>query len=133
MNAGHEDLMTAPEIGEVIAQSVLDFFSNKGNRKIVEELRQAGLNMEVAASSIPKKLSQKLDGLSFVVSGTFSDFSRDEIKTVIEQHGGKSQSSVSAKTNYLLAGDEPGPSKVEKAKKLEVAIISEKEFKKMIS
>jgi DNA ligase (NAD+) len=88
--------------------------------------------MEVEESATPQKLSNKLEGLSFVVSGTFSDFSRDEIKAVIEQHGGKNQSGVSAKTSFLLAGEEAGPSKVDKAKKLNVAMIGEKEFIKMI-
>ncbi len=132
MNASLEELVNVQEIGERIAESVLDFFKDNRNKKIVEDLRKAGLKMEMDASSVLKKLSRKLEGLSFVVSGTFSNFSRDEIKEVIEQHGGKNQSGVSAKTNYLLAGDEPGPSKVEKAKKLNVAILEEKEFVKMI-
>jgi DNA ligase (NAD+) len=96
-------------------------------------LREAGLNMEVTESSLPKKMSNKLNGLSFVVSGIFANFSRDGIKDVIEQNGGKSQSGVSAKTNFLLAGDEAGPSKLEKAKKLNVKIIDEKEFQRMIT
>jgi len=88
--------------------------------------------MEISGSAIPKKVSSKLEGLSFVVSGVFANFSRDGIKEVIEQHGGKNQSGVSAKTNFLLAGDEAGPSKLDKAKKLNVKIIDEKEFEKML-
>jgi DNA ligase (NAD+) len=132
MNASLEDLLHVEEIGEKIAESVLDFFKVGRNRKYTEELRKAGLQMELSAASIPKKVSSRLDGLSFVVSGVFSTFSRDEIKVVIEQHGGKNQSGVSAKTNYLLAGDEAGPSKLDKARKLKVAVIDEKEFLKMI-
>ena len=99
---------------------------------MIDQLRDAGLKMEISESAQPKKLSSKLDGLSFVVSGTFTNFSRDGIKEVIEQHGGKNQSGVSAKTNFLLAGDEAGPSKLEKAKKLNVKIIDEGTFQKMI-
>ncbi len=133
MNASSEELLSVEEIGEKIAESVLDFFKVSRNRKFTEELRKAGLQMELSASSIVKKLSNKLDGLSFVVSGVFSTFSRDEIKKIIEQHGGKNQNGVSAKTNFLLAGDEAGPSKLEKAKKLKIAVIDEKEFVKMIN
>ena len=88
--------------------------------------------MELSEAAMPKKVSNKLEGLSFVVSGVFSNFSRDELKQVIEQHGGKNQSGVSAKTNYLLAGDEAGPSKLDKAKKLGIKTIGEKEFLKLI-
>ena len=133
MNATMEDLLSVDVIGERIAQSLLDFFGKPRNKKFIEDLRAAGLQMKIAASSMPKKLSDSLSGLSFVVSGVFSNFSRDEIKLVIEQHGGKSQGSVSSKTNYLLAGDEAGPSKLEKAKKLKVQILTEKEFMKLIS
>ena len=128
-----EDLVGVHEIGERIAESVLDFFSKSRNRKFVEELREAGLQMKISASSIPKKLSNKLNEVSFVVSGVFANFSRDEIKKIIEQHGGKNMGSISSKTNYLLAGDEAGPSKLEKAKKLKVAVLTEKEFLKLIS
>ena len=115
-----------------IAESVVQFFSKSRNRKFVDELNDAGLQMEMSAASIPKKLSNKLKDVSVVVSGVFSNFSRDEIKKLIEQHGGKNMGSVSAKTNYLLAGDEAGPSKLEKAKKLKVAVLTEKEFIKLI-
>lgn len=131
-NATVDELVQAEEIGEKIAESVADFFSDKKNLKMVEKLREAGLKMEISESSVPKKVSSKLDGLAFVVSGVFANFSRDGIKDVIEQNGGKNQSGVSAKTNFLLAGDEAGPSKLEKAKKLNVKIIDEKEFQKMI-
>ena len=132
MNANLETLMEAPEIGEKIAESIVAFFKEKKHIRMIEQLREAGLNMQILESSVPKKLSNKLDGLSFVVSGVFANFSRDGIKDVIEQNGGKSQSGVSAKTNFLLAGEEAGPSKLEKAKKLNVKIIGEKEFQKML-
>jgi DNA ligase (NAD+) len=131
-NASEEELTAAPEIGDKIAESVVAFFKEKKHIKMVEQLREAGLNMEVSETSLPKKTSNKLDGLSFVVSGVFANFTRDGIKDVIEQNGGKSQSGVSAKTNFLLAGDEAGPSKLEKAKKLNIKIIDEKEFQRMI-
>lgn len=130
--ANADTLVQAEEIGEKIAESVYAFFRDKKNVKMVEQLKEAGLHMEVSASAAPKKLSNKLEGLSFVVSGVFVNFSRDGIKDVIEQNGGKNQSGVSAKTNFLLAGDEAGPSKLEKAKKLHVRIIDEKEFQKML-
>ncbi len=131
--AGLEELLQVEEIGEKIAESVLEFFKEKANRQLIHDLKKAGLQLELSASSIPKKLSAKLEGQTFVVSGVFSNFSRDEIKLLIEQHGGKNQSGVSAKTNFLLAGDEAGPSKLEKAKKLNVRIIGEKEFSEMIN
>lgn len=133
INSSKEDLMQAEEIGEKIAESIVEFFKEKRNRNIVQQLRKAGLHMELSKSSLPKKLSTKLEGVSFVVSGVFSNFSRDEIKQIIEQHGGKNQSGVSSKTNYLLAGDEAGPSKLDKARKLNVKVIDEKDFLKLIS
>ncbi len=133
MQASEEELIRAEEIGEKIAQSVKEFFKEPRNKKVVEGLRKSGLHLKVSASSMPKKLSSKLEGLSFVVSGVFSNFSRDEIKQLIEQHGGKNQGGVSAKTTYLLAGDEAGPSKLDKAKKLNVKVMEEKEFIKLIS
>ena len=100
--------------------------------RIIHDLEAAGLQLKLSESSIPKTLSAKLEGQTFVVSGGFSNFSREDLKILIEQHGGKNQSGVSAKTNFLLAGDEAGPSKLEKAKKLNVRILSEKEFEEMI-
>ncbi len=128
-----EELLQVEEIGDKIAESVLEFFKDKSNVHLVEALEAAGLQMKVSASATPEKLSSRLEGQSFVVSGVFSNFSREEIKVLIEQHGGKNQSGVSAKTTFLLAGDEAGPSKLEKAKKLNVKILSEKEFTEMIS
>ena len=133
MQATEEQLIQAEEIGDKIAESVHAFFREKKHLKMIEQLREAGLKMEISKSELPKMVSNKLEGLSFVVSGVFANFSRDGIKTVIEQHGGKNQSGVSSKTDFLLAGDEAGPSKLEKAKKLKVKVIGEKEFEKMIS
>jgi DNA ligase (NAD+) len=127
-----EELMQAEEIGEKIAQSVREFFSITSNRKYVSALKEAGLKMKISKDSMPVKLSNLLDGKSFVVSGTFTNFSRDEIKGIIESHGGRNQSGVTSKTNYLLAGDEAGPGKLEKAAKLKITVIDEKEFLKMI-
>lgn len=132
MQAGEETLREADEVGERIAESIVRYFGEKRNAKIVEELRRHGLQMSLDESAVAPPLSDKLNGLSFVVSGVFSNFSRDDLKKVIERHGGKNQSGVSAKTDYLLAGDEAGPSKLDKAKKLKVKIISEKDFESMI-
>lgn len=91
------------------------------------------MSLELKADAIPTKLSTKLEGSSSVVTGSFSNFSRDEIKQLIEQHGGKNLSGVSSKTNYLVAGEDAGSSKLEKASKLKVNVITEDEFMKMIS
>ncbi|MFM2135799.1 MAG: hypothetical protein RL021_1199 [Bacteroidota bacterium] len=130
MEAGKEELMQAEEIGEKIADSILRYFSDSANRKLVKELQGAGLQFESEASE--KQLSDRLAGKTFVVSGVFANYGRDEIKEVIEQHSGKVSGSVSAKTSYLLAGDEAGPSKLEKAKQLKVQVLNEEEFRKMI-
>ncbi len=130
--ASSEELIQAEEIGDKIASSIIDFFSVKTNVLLVNELKKAGLNMEIALDRMPVKLSNRFEGMSFVVSGTFSNFSRDELKSVIEQHGGKNQSGVSAKTTYLLAGEKAGDSKLEKANKLKVKVISEDDFEKML-
>ena len=132
-NAKAEELIGAEEIGDKIASSIVDFFSIKANINLVKDLEKAGLNMEIALDRMPARLSSKFDGMSFVVSGTFSNFSRDEIKVVIEQHGGKNQSGVSAKTTFLLAGEKAGDSKLEKAQKLNVKVISENDFEKMLN
>lgn len=131
--ASEAELMEAEEIGGKIAQSICLFFKQKENRDFIKALQKAGLQMELSVSSMPAKISSKLEGQSFVVSGTFSNFSREEIKSLIEQHGGKNQSGVSSKTDFLLAGEEAGPSKLEKAMKLKVRILTEAEFSEMIN
>ncbi len=127
-----EELKQTDEIGEKIAHSVREFLSIAANRKLISALKEAGLNMKIGKDAIPEKLSSLLEGKSFVVSGTFTNFSRDEIKLLIEKHGGKNQSGVTSKTNFLIAGNEAGPSKLEKAGKLKINVIGENEFLKMI-
>jgi DNA ligase (NAD+) len=131
--AGFDQLMTAPEVGEKIAGSILEFFAGKHNRKVVEKLKRAGLSMQIDDKSVPARVSGKLEHKSFVVSGVFSKFTRDEIKSLIESHGGKILSGVSAKTDFLVAGDDAGPSKTEKAKQLGVRVITENDLVSMIS
>jgi len=130
--AGMEKLMEAPEVGDKIAASVVDFFSNPVNRQIVSELKTQGLKMEIDEKHVQKQLSSDLEGLSFVVSGVFSKFTRDELKELITAHGGKVQGSISSKTSYMVAGDESGPAKLEKAQQLNVKVISEDEFINLI-
>ena len=129
--ASQEELLGAPEIGEKIAQSIVLYFSDKSNRKEIERLKAAGLQFEVSGKE-PEKVSDALTGKSFLASGVFKNFSREEIENAIVAHGGKLLSGVSGKLNYLVAGDNMGPSKKEKAEKLGVTIISESEFEKML-
>lgn len=130
MNASFEELLAVDEIGQKIAASIKAYFADEANVRLVEDLRFFGLKMEeVESGNIA--VSDTLNGLSFVVSGVFS-ISRDELKGLIEAHGGKNLSSVTGKTDYLVAGDNMGPAKLEKAQKLGVKIISEQDFMKMI-
>ncbi|MFM7195504.1 MAG: helix-hairpin-helix domain-containing protein, partial [Bacteroidota bacterium] len=126
-----EQLLSAPEVGEKIAESVHSYFLDKDNKTMLERLKAAGLSMATEAVE-PKRESDRLANLSFVVSGVFSSFSRDELHQTIEANGGKVLSGVSAKTDYLVAGENMGPSKREKAEKLGVKIISEEAFCKLI-
>lgn len=131
MEASFEQLVDVDEIGDRIAQSVVAYFSDEENRQIVERLRAHGLQMEVSEEVLANR-SERLKGLTFVISGIFTQHSRDEYKAMIEQHGGKNTGSVSGKTSYILAGENMGPAKLEKAAKLGVRIIREDEFLKMI-
>lgn len=131
MEASFEQLVDVDEIGDRIAQSVVAYFLDAENRQIVERLRAHGLQMEVSEEVLANR-SERLKGLTFVISGTFTQHSRDEYKAMIEQHGGKNTGSVSGKTSYILAGENMGPAKLEKAAKLGVRIIREDEFLKMI-
>ena len=131
MEASFEQLVDVDEIGDRIAQSVVAYFSDVENRQIVERLRAHGLQMEVSEEVLANR-SERLKGLTFVISGTFTQHSRDEYKAMIEQHEGKNTGSVSGKTSYILAGENMGPAKLEKAAKLGVRIIREDEFLKMI-
>ena len=131
MNASMEELMEVEGIGEVMAGSIIAFFHNEENLRIVERLRAYGLSMSLSEEQL-QGTSDKLTGKSIVISGVFQHHSRDEYKQMIEQHGGKNVGSISSKTSFILAGDNMGPSKLQKAEKLGIAIIGEDEFLKMI-
>ena len=126
-----EELLAVDDIGERIAESVIDYFSNERNREVVDRLKSHGLQMELPEEDTNGG-NDKLKGLTIVISGTFAKHSRDEYKVMIERNGGKNSGSVSGKTDFILAGDNMGPSKLEKAAKLGVKIINEEEFLKMI-
>ncbi len=130
-NATYEQLVMVEEIGDRIARSVLAFFADKKDNEIVERLKSYGLQMQLSEEKLAPKGSS-LEGKTIVISGTFSKHSRDEYKTIIEQHGGKNSGSVSAKTSFILAGDNMGPEKLKKAEALGVRIVSEEEFLAMI-
>ena len=125
------DLILVDEIGERIAQSVIDFFDNQENQIIVERLKKYDIQLEIVEKFNPNA-TDKLEGKTFVVSGVFTLYSRDELKQTIEDNGGKVGSSISAKTDYVIAGDNMGPAKLDKANKLNIPIISEEEFQKLI-
>ena len=129
--ASWEELIAVDEIGERIARSVMDYFANEQNRELVERLKNYGLQMEISEEALANR-SERLKGLTIVISGTFSQHSREEYKSLIEKHGGKNSGSVSGKTDYILAGENMGPAKLEKAAKLGVKIIHEDEFLKLI-
>lgn len=121
------DLILVDEIGERIARSVVEFFENEENKVIIERLKNYGIQFEIVEKVNPNA-TEKFIGKTFVVSGVFSQFSRDELKKVIEDNGGKVGSSISAKTDFVVAGDNMGPAKLEKATKLNIPILSEDEF-----
>lgn len=123
-----QDLVAIDDIGERIAVSVISFFADEKNRQLVERLRAAGLQMQLEAGKEKKNLSDKLKGKSIVISGVFEKHSRDEYKEMIEANGGKNVGSISSKTSFVLAGENMGPSKREKAEKLGVRLMTEKEF-----
>jgi DNA ligase (NAD+) len=125
-----EELTGIDEVGEVIAESIEDFFAVEGNRAVIERLRMAGLQFEAAAQEGP--VSDLLAGKSIVVSGVFRNFSRDGIKETIERHGGKVSGSISKKTTFVLAGADMGPAKRAKADELGVPVVEEEEFQRMI-
>jgi DNA ligase (NAD+) len=129
MAATREELIQAEEVGEKIAISIEEYFADEANREIVERLRRAGLQFEAEQQ---QRASSTLEGMNIVISGSFTEHSRDELKALIEAHGGKNQSAVASNTTYLLAGAKIGPAKLQKATKLGVRIISEEEFIAMI-
>lgn len=131
MNASKDELIAVDEIGERIADSVIQYFQNPQNRELIECLKAQQLQLKLSEERI-SMFKDTLKGLSIVISGTFEKHSRDEYKVIIEQNGGKNTSSVSAKTDYILAGSNMGPAKLEKAQKLGVKILNETEFLEMI-
>ncbi|MAO42990.1 NAD-dependent DNA ligase LigA [Leeuwenhoekiella sp.] len=129
--ASEETLVAVDEIGARIAQSVVSFFSEEANQDLIKRLKDYGLQLELDASVLENQ-TEKLQGQTFVISGVFSKVSRTELKKLIEDNGGKASGSISSKTNYLVAGENMGPSKLQKAEKLGVPIISEDDFLAML-
>ena len=132
MNAGLEELQEVEGIGEVMAKSIISYFHDPENLTIIERLRGYGLQMALSEEQT-MPASDKLAGQSIVISGVFTHHSRDEYKLIIEQNGGKNVGSISGKTSFILAGENMGPSKLEKAQKLGVRIVSEDEFLEMLA
>ena len=130
-SATMDDLIHVDEIGEKIAQSIIQYFSDERNRSLIARLREAGLQLKAAEEDLSGR-TDKLAGKSIVISGVFAHHSRDEYKAMIEQHGGKNVGSISKKTSFILAGENMGPSKLEKAKKLGVLIVGEDDFLKLV-
>ena len=128
MDATVEELAMVEDIGDKTAAVVYDYFREPRHRDLVERLREAGLRFVAEEQQV----NDVLGGKTFVVSGVFSRFSRDEIKAHIQQHGGKVAGSISGKTDYLLAGDKMGPEKFKKAEKLGVPIIGEEDYLGMV-
>ena len=129
--ASKEELMQVDEIGDRIADSIIEYFNNKEHTQLIADLMNAGLQFELQEDE-NESLSDKLQGMSIIISGTFKNYSRDEIKSVIEQHGGKNVSSISKNTDLFVAGENIGPAKLKKATELNIKIVSEEEFIKMI-
>ena len=130
-NASVEELLAAPEVGEKIAQSIWSFFRDPENMREIERLKKTGLSFAAEEKTVPQ-VSNKLNNKSFVISGVFQKYERDELKELIVSNGGRVLSSVSGKLDYLLAGENMGPAKLEKAKKNGVTIISEEEFESLL-
>ena len=131
MEAGLDELQEVEGIGGVMAASIVGYFHDAQNRAIVERLRGYGLQFSLSAEQTAAA-SDRLAGQSIVISGVFQHHSRDEYKLIIEQHGGKNVGSISGKTSFILAGDNMGPSKLEKARKLGIRIVGEEEFLRML-
>jgi len=130
-NASYEELITAEEIGERIAKSIMEYFNAEKHQQEIEKLKTQGLQFVTEEKELTLQ-SDKLSGKSFIISGVFENYSRDELKDVIEQNGGKILSSISAKLSYVVAGDNMGPAKLEKAQKLNIPIIGDDELLKML-
>ena len=129
MNA--EELASIPEIGPKIAESIVGYFAAEGNREIIERLREAGVQLCLSEAELANR-TDKLAGKKIVISGVFAKHSREEYKAMIEQNGGKNVSSISSATSYVFAGENMGPAKLEKARKLGIPIINEEEFLAML-
>jgi len=132
MVANFESLIAVDEIGERIAQSIIDFSNDLGNIQLINRLKSCGVQLQVSAESLENQ-TDKLHGNIFVVSGVFHQLSRNEFKKAIEDNGGKVSSSISKKTTYIVAGDNMGPSKLAKAQDLGITIITEQDFIDMIN
>lgn len=130
-NATKEELLEVDGIGEVMAQSVIDYFGNSENQAIIQQLKDFGLQMNLSEEALAQQ-TDKLAGKVIVISGVFAHHSRDEYKHIIEINGGKNSSSISKSTSFILAGDNMGPAKLEKAQKLNIPLLSEEEFLKML-
>ncbi len=130
IGASREELVEADEVGGKIADAIIDYFADPENLRIVERLRRAGIRTESEARELA---SERLAGRNFVLSGKFAGHSRDELKALIERHGGKNLAAVSANVDYIVAGENMGPAKLKKAEKLGVKIISEEEFLRMLA
>jgi len=131
MEASQESLEEVDEIGERIAESVVQYFADVQNREMLELLKKHGLSFEMEAGV--RKQSNKLEAKTFVISGVFENHSREEVKALVDQNGGKNSTSISSKTDYVVAGENMGPSKYQKAQKLNIPILSEEEFLSMLS
>ena len=132
-SADVEKLKNIDEIGEKIAQSIVDYFQNESNKQLVERLKSIGLQCALKEDDQALPRSNKLEGLSIVISGVFAKHSREEYKALIERHGGKNVGSISSKTSFILAGENMGPSKKEKAQQLGIKLMNEDEFLALIS
>ena len=131
ISASSYQLLETDGIGKVIAESIVNYFASEENLALIERLKQAGLQFSLSEERLSQH-SNTLDGQSIVISGVFTQHSRDDYKRIIEQHGGRNVGSISSKTSFILAGDNMGPSKLEKAQKLGIDIVSEEEFLAMI-
>ena len=129
MNSSYEELRLIDDVGEITAQTIYEFFRQEQTIDLISKLKEAGLNMEVAED---KSSDNRFEGKTFVLTGSLEYYSRDKASEIIEKFGGKTSSSVSKKTDYVLAGEEAG-SKLKKAQELGVTIISEEEFMQMIN
>jgi DNA ligase (NAD+) len=127
-----EELVNIDEVGGTIAESIFDFFHDERHQKVIERLKKTGLQLALSEEQ-QQAGTEKLKGLTFVISGVFSKYSRDQLKDMIELNGGKNSGSISCKTSYLLAGDNMGPEKLKKAQNLGVKIISEDDFLGMLN